>query len=223
MKIDEYRTINAKKSKRDFHDYINYFLSLKARIITKSWYSFFFKEIGTRSWIKPLAQLHTPSRISIGSGVRVEKNCTLYAVKKSGNIEYEGEISISDGTFINENCNITAAHGIKIGENVAFGPNVFVCDFDHDYEMIEVNRLETPLRSKGPIKIGDRCWIGINACITSGVILGHDCVVGANSVVTSSFPPYTVIAGIPARAIKRYDFSSNQWVRISEAESTNEC
>lgn len=207
----------------DLYDYINFSESQWAKIKTLIWYNSFFGRIGPKSYIKKPQNIQHPSDIFIGAAVRIEKNATLYAVHSYGNTTYQGRVQIGDRTFLNNNAKLISAFNITIGNDVAFGHNVFVSDFDHEYELIGVSRLDTPLRSKGKVIIGDRCWIGTNACITSGVVLGHDCVVGANSVVTSSFPPYTVIAGIPARAIKRYDISKKQWIRISEAESTHEC
>lgn len=58
-------------------------------------------------------------------------------------------------------------------------------------------------RQTGQIVIGYGSWIGVNAVILHGVLLGHCCVVGAGSVVTKSFPPYSVIVGNPARFVKR--------------------
>jgi acetyltransferase-like isoleucine patch superfamily enzyme len=205
---------------KDCHDVINHLSALRARWVTRLWYARFFDAIGAGSWIKPLAQLYGPGRITLGAGVRLEKDCILYSVKRSGAAAYEGWIRLGDRAFMNVRCNLTAAFGIDIGADVAFGPNVFVCDFDHGYEQSGESRLSTPLRSKGPIVLGDRCWVGANSCISSGVTLGHDCVVGANSVVTRSFPPHTVIAGAPARAIRRLDPGTGVWQRIDDASST---
>jgi lipopolysaccharide O-acetyltransferase len=62
--------------------------------------------------------------------------------------------------------------------------------------------LKLPLVSKGPIDIGEETWIGYRCIILSGVQLGRNCVVAAGSVVTKSFPEYSVIGGNPARLIK---------------------
>ncbi|WP_396275136.1 acyltransferase [Granulicella aggregans] len=71
------------------------------------------------------------------------------------------------------------------------------------------------LESKGPIVIGDNCFLGYRVAVTPGVTLGEWCVVGANSVVTKSFPPYSMIAGAPARMIKRYSLEERAWVRVN--------
>lgn len=56
--------------------------------------------------------------------------------------------------------------------------------------------------SRGDIVVGDDVWIGHGVLVLSGVTLGRGCVVGAGSVVTRDIPPYTVAAGVPARALR---------------------
>lgn len=56
-----------------------------------------------------------------------------------------------------------------------------------------------------PIKIEDKVWLGINATVLPGVTLGYGCIVGANSVVTKDVPPMTIVAGNPARIIKKIE------------------
>ena len=55
--------------------------------------------------------------------------------------------------------------------------------------------------SKGPVRIGDNCWFGVNCVVTSGVTIGERCVIGANSVVTADLEPGTIAAGVPAREL----------------------
>ena len=57
--------------------------------------------------------------------------------------------------------------------------------------------------SKGGVIIGNGVWLGNNVCVMPGVRIGDGAVVGANSVVTHDVPPYTIVAGIPARIINQ--------------------
>ena len=54
-----------------------------------------------------------------------------------------------------------------------------------------------------PIRIGRACWIGFEACVLPGVTIGEGSIVGARAVVTSDVPPFAVVAGNPARVIRR--------------------
>ena len=70
---------------------------------------------------------------------------------------------------------------------------------------------DNPLEA-APVNIGKGCWIGEKAVILPGVTLGDKCIVAAGAVVNKSFPPYTLLGGVPARALKKYDFEMHQWV-----------
>lgn len=199
----------------DFYDYINHLLTLIARAKGRLFYSLVFGAFGRRSWLKKPDQIYGARRIFISDDVRIEKGAVLYAVRTYCGQQYGGRITIGRGTFLNRYFNASAAVGIDIGEEVACGGNVFLCDYDHGYSDPGCDRIATPLVIKGPIKIGDRCWLGANVYVASGVTLGHGCVVGANSVVTSSFPANTVLAGVPAKAIRQWNPDSGEWQRVT--------
>lgn len=94
---------------------------------------------------------------------------------------------------------IQGAGEVYIGNYVRFGPNVGILSSNHDlYDRTKYDNK--------PIRIGDYCWIGMNCTVLAGVELGPSTIVGANSVVTKSFPEgYCVIAGNPAKIIKHLD------------------
>lgn len=206
----------ASLRRMDFYDYLNHVLALSAHLKGRLFYTRVFGAFGQRSWLKKPDQIYGASRVFIGDDVRIEKGAVLYAVRTYSQWNYEGRITIGRGTFLNRYFNASSAVGIEIGEDVAFGSNVFLCDFDHSYSDPRVGRIASPLVIRGPIKIGNRCWLGANVYVASGVELGEGCVVGANSVVTSSFPPNTVLAGVPAKAIRQWDAASGQWQRVPQ-------
>lgn len=95
---------------------------------------------------------------------------------------------------------IEASNGILIGDYTNLGPNVGILSANHDTIN---NSIFTPAP---PIKIGNFCWIGMNAVILSGIELGDFTVVGAGAVVTKSFTDgYCIIGGSPAVIIKLLD------------------
>lgn len=178
------------------------------------WFKPQFLKFDRKSFIKKPDQIFNPKNISIGRGVRIEKGAVLYSVKEYSGVKHNGEIIISDGVYGNRFLNITSAKRIYIGKNVAFGPNVFLNDFDHGYLDINTSMIESPLSVTNGIHISEDCWIGANVFITGDVKLGRHCVVAANSVVTKSFPDYSVIAGVPAKLIKFYDVNKKEWVKV---------
>ncbi len=106
---------------------------------------------------------------------------------------------------------IYARKGIEIGDNTAVGGNVKILDNDfHPIEVEERVRLlndpdggDSDLVPARPIKIGKNCFIGCNAIILKGTILGNGCVVGAGAVVAGKFEDNCVIAGNPAKVIRK--------------------
>jgi acetyltransferase-like isoleucine patch superfamily enzyme len=95
---------------------------------------------------------------------------------------------------------------VVLEADVLLAPSVLITD--HEFSRVE--------KSGGRIFIGRNCWLGIGAVIACGsgdLNLGRNSVVAANAVVTQSFPPFSVIAGNPARVVKTYDQQSGEWVK----------
>ena len=108
-------------------------------------------------------------------------------------------------------CYIQALGTICIGDYSQIGPNVGLISSNH-------NLLDNHRHTIGHIRIGAYCWIGMGVVVLPDVELGDFTIVGANAVVTKSFPEgYCVVAGNPARVIRRLD--PDQCVRsVSEHE-----
>lgn len=108
---------------------------------------------------------------------------------------------------------IYARKRIEIGDNTCIGGNCKILDNDfHPVEAETRNKLlqdenggNSDLVPAKAIKIGKNCFIGCNTIILKGTVLGDGCVVGAGAVVSGKFEDNTVIAGNPARVVKRFE------------------
>lgn len=111
---------------------------------------------------------------------------------------------------------IYARKSIYIGDNTCIGGNAKILDNDfHPIDWETRNRLlnsptggNSDLVPAKPITIGKNCFIGCNSIILKGTVLGDGCVVGAGAVVSGKFEENSVIAGNPARVIKKIKRSS---------------
>jgi len=137
-----------------------------------------------------------------------------FSFKKVGrNFRFDGlrstiinpfNIEIGNDVFIGKNAYISIHHSLKIGDSVMLGPNVTIIGGDHNFAV--KGRKMCHVKSGGinlPIVIEDDVWIGANVTILKGVIIGEGSVIGAGSVVTKDIPKYTIVAGNPAKVIRK--------------------
>jgi len=115
---------------------------------------------------------------------------------------HEGTVEIGAKTVLGQECTISSFQRVAIGRECIVADRVMLIDFDHG--VVEVER---PIRLQGiykrDVEVGNNCWIGYGACILRGVTVGDNCIVGSNSVVTKNVPDDTVVAGMPARPLRK--------------------
>ncbi|MET9986358.1 sugar O-acetyltransferase [Streptomyces rochei] len=115
--------------------------------------------------------------------------------------EYGLNTTFGQNVFVNQNCTFMDKGGISIGNGVMIAPRVSLLTGGHPLPMAE----RREYLSFAPIVIEDDVWIGTAAVITQGVTIGAGAVVAAGAVVTHDVPAGTMVAGVPARVIKKTD------------------
>lgn len=144
-------------------------------------------------------------RISIGDYTDIQKYCVIGCWTKYGDQNFEPSIAIGANCRIGEYNHITACKKITIGDGLLTGRFVYIGDNSHGG--LSIDESQTPpsermLFSKGEVVIGKNVWIGDKGVILSGVCIGDNVIIGANSVVTKDVPSNCVVAGCPARIVK---------------------
>lgn len=157
-----------------------------------------------------LAKLLHKMRISsfnhcnLDPSVKVDSECTLSKVT-IGRYSYVGSGTRITDTVIGSFCSIGGRCGIGGGIH----PTSMVSTspiFLKGHNIFGKNFANIPYDPSKPVKIGNDVWIGEGACIVSGVKIGDGAIIGAHAVVTKNVEPYSVVAGVPAKEIrKRFD------------------
>ncbi len=151
----------------------------------------------------PPQSIYNEHAISIGAGVAIGPRCAITVGMAPGQqLIAPTMLTIGDRSLIGRGCSIAAHFSIVIGDDVFFGPNVYVTDQNHANDVVgmPVGAQSQPER---PVVIGARSWLGTGVVVTPGVTIGEEVMVGANSVVTRDLPDRCVAGGVPAKVIKQ--------------------
>jgi acetyltransferase-like isoleucine patch superfamily enzyme len=138
-------------------------------------------------------------RLQIGAHTLLEPHVWLTAPGKA-------RIVIGSGTFLNIAVMVASMDLVEIGDHCMFANGCFVTDSSHRFDDPDAPVTWQGFTSKGPTRIGDNVWCGAGVVVTTGVTIGERSVIGANSVVTTDIPAFSVAAGVPARVIRQITY-----------------
>jgi|ERR1700730_7557362 acetyltransferase-like isoleucine patch superfamily enzyme len=126
------------------------------------------------------------------------------------------KIVLGKGCKIGRRSTISARNRICLEEDVLTAPSVLLMDHNHAYADVTTPIHAQGVTTGGSITIGKNCWLGCGVVILSGqkdLTIGRNSVVGANAVVTQSFPDFSVIAGNPAKLVRVYSQQTQKWIK----------
>jgi acetyltransferase-like isoleucine patch superfamily enzyme len=152
-----------------------------------------FDRFGTHVAMGARVRFFGPVRVFIGSHSALFDDVILAGV---------GEVHIGDRSTIGHNSVLVSRERIQIGNDCMLAAFCYVLDVDHEFADPQKPIPQQGLRIK-PVIVGNDVWVGAGTFILRGVTIGDGAVVAANSVVTEDVPPYSVVAGSPARVIKQ--------------------
>lgn len=180
----------------------------RPRLWVKLFVNPFLHKKGNRSTIRKRVRIDTLpyNQFVIGEDTIIEDFSTV----NNG----VGDVIIGDRTIIGMS-NVLIGP-VKIGNDIMFAQNVVLSGLNHGYEDITTSPSKQNINTK-EIIIEDEVWIGANSVVVPGVTIGKHSIVAAGSVVTKDVQPYSIVAGNPARLVKKYNFNTNEWERIRNA------
>jgi lipopolysaccharide O-acetyltransferase len=168
--------------------------------------------IGPRSTLRGLAHITIGRNFYAGEGLWLDAVTVHHEQRFSPSIVIGNNVSISAWTHI------AATHRIEIGDGTLIGSKVLITDHNHgSYGKGMDDTLVRPalrmLDGSKSVVIGENVWVGDGVVVMPGVTIGAGSVIGANSVVTRDVDSFTIVAGAPARVLKRYDAATQEWSR----------
>jgi acetyltransferase-like isoleucine patch superfamily enzyme len=197
-------------------------LVIAARLLRGAFWRVWFRASRGRVLVAPGVRIFYPHHLSAGRGLNLEEGCEIVALSKRGIVFGErctvgrfasirptnvlldepGEgLRMGDHSNIGPYSYVGCSGYIDIGDNVLMGPRVNLLAENHRFD-----RTDIPMKAQGVersfIRIEDDCWIGADATVLAGVTVGTGAVIATGAVVTRDVPPYSVVAGVPAKIIR---------------------
>lgn len=164
------------------------------------------------------------SNMRIGRNFEAGDDLWLEAILEFHGQAFTPELIIGDGVNFSDRVHIGCVNRISIGSGTLVGSRVIVTDHAHGtyrgagQSSPAVPPNQRPLCSVGPVSIGSNVWLGDGVAVLAGATIGDGAVIGANSVVTGEIPAATIAFGAPARPVRQWDSTREEWVPLPPAQ-----
>jgi serine acetyltransferase len=168
----------------------------------------------------PQGSIYNEHCLSVGAGTLVGPNVCLTAGMAPGQqMVTNPVVSIGERCIIGRGSHIIGHWSITLGDDIQTGPYVYITDQNHVYV-----DPDEPIGRQWPVEaavsIGSGSWLGANVVILPGTTIGKHCVVAAGAVVRGNIPDHCVVAGVPARIVRRYSPDAGWYGVDHESPST---
>lgn len=132
---------------------------------------------------------------TVGKNTRIHRGCDvtwhLTTIGERSSLAENIVVALGPGSL-----------GLVIGDDTFLGPDIYVRNMNHGFERTDIPIMNQPHQGTD-ILIGNGVWMGARCILLAGTKIGDHCVIAAGSVVSSEIPAYSVVAGNPARVVKR--------------------
>ena len=180
-----------------------------------------FARKGRKLSVHYTCDIRNPQLIEIGDDVIIHKDVWLHASPTEPGSS-QVTLQVGSNSLIGRRAHITAKNLVSIGDDAIISAGVLIQDHGHAFDDVTLPIRLQGIVPGGRIRIGNGCWIGQGAaivCPEGELVLGENCVIAANAVVVKSAPPFSVIAGNPAKIVKQFDMAKGTWVLGSLSRS----
>jgi acetyltransferase-like isoleucine patch superfamily enzyme len=136
-------------------------------------------------------------------------------------VRHVGRLTLGTNVSLHEFCYIDAQGGVRIGSDVAIAHGCSILSADHQVDYVDGPVKDAP-SVLAEVVIEDDVWLGAGCRILKGVRVGRGAVVGAGAVVTRDVPPMSIVAGVPARVVRRRRRHTGSDAAAAPAEASAE-
>jgi acetyltransferase-like isoleucine patch superfamily enzyme len=171
-----------------------------------------FAKFGQRSLIVEPYGILNPHRIEIGDNVLIHRGAMFSVVEEFNGRRHDPHLRIGNRCNIGPGMWFSCVGGIDIADDNLMAHNILIADSYHEYHDPDKPIMDQPMAPPRPVRIERGCLINSHVAILAGVTIGEYSFVAANSVVSKSVPPNSVVVGNPGRVIRRFDRERGEWV-----------